>query len=209
MNALVTADRSPRLFLKEEWRAVVGYEGRYEVSDLGRVKSLLGRCPLILRQQPDHEGYLQVTLYAGGASTSKTRKVHHLVLEAFVGPRPEGAQTRHLNDIKSDNWLQNLVWGTGTENQLDISLEVRKSRGRPLGHPNKHRRLTADQILQVRALVGEGKSFAEAARQIGSAPYIVSDLIKGKIKRYSLERPNNSGFSPDNSPAGCVQMVRV
>ena len=50
----------------------------------------------------------------------RSRWVHHLVLEAFVGPCPPGLQCRHLNDVGTDNRLENLVWGTSSENAVDM-----------------------------------------------------------------------------------------
>lgn len=101
----------------EEWRALPGYEG-YEVSNFGRVRSYKKyKRPVILRQK-QKDGYRFVCL-VGRDGTSPYRPVHHLVLETFVGPRPTGMETRHLNDVGIDNRLENLRWGTKTENQAD------------------------------------------------------------------------------------------
>lgn len=105
----------------EKWRPVVGFEGLYEVSDLGRVASFPTRTwpgRRILR--PSHHvrgGYLFVNLRHDGRSYH--RKVHHLVCEAFNGPRPEGTMTRHLDGDHLNNTPANLAWGTGSENQYD------------------------------------------------------------------------------------------
>ena len=98
------------------WLPVVGFEGLYEVSSNGRVASLLGRNRRILRAG-DSRGYRLVILRRGGMS--HTRLVHRLVLEAFVGPRPEGMVARHLNGDPGDNRLENLAWGTQSENNYD------------------------------------------------------------------------------------------
>lgn len=100
----------------EEWRPVVGYEGYYEVSDQGRVRSLhCGRYRhgyvLTLGRR---NGYCFVALCRDGIG--KKRPVHQLVLEAFVGPKPQGQQTRHLNSVRHDNRVENLAWGTHREN---------------------------------------------------------------------------------------------
>ena len=100
-----------------EWRPVCGYEGRYEVSDAGEVRSLLRRRILVIRQRPGPRGYLRVTLSFDGVE--KDYRVHVLVLEAFVGPRPDGQMARHLNDVRTDNRLENLAWGTQSDNQID------------------------------------------------------------------------------------------
>ncbi len=117
--------------MTEEWRSVVGHEDNYEVSALGRVRSLdrvIRECTGRLRrmkgrivtgsaawQHPNGKWR-----YAEVALTDCARgKVHLLVLEAFHGPRPAGLIARHLNGNGSDNRADNLRWGTHAENQLD------------------------------------------------------------------------------------------
>jgi hypothetical protein len=109
-----------------EWRSVVGYEGFYEVSNEGHVRSLRRyRCAgRVLHPAPDKDGYLTVSLCRLGIA--KTRFVHHLVLEAFVGLRPPGAQARHLNDFPWENRLENLAWGTRAENLDDYHRNGRR-----------------------------------------------------------------------------------
>lgn len=104
----------------EEWRPVVGWEGWYEVSNLGKVRSLHpGRFRFgTILHGSQRDGYKTVRLCKPGRSTA--RKVHQLVLEAFVGPRPPGHITRHLNSVRHDNRLSNLAWGTHVENSEDL-----------------------------------------------------------------------------------------
>lgn len=103
--------------MTERWKPVLGYEGRYEVSDQGRVKSLLTNKILSPWVRPD-SGKAQVTLH-GEVLKQQVRLVHILVLEAFIGPRPPGLEGLHRNDIGNDNTLTNLRWGTRSENMLD------------------------------------------------------------------------------------------
>lgn len=98
----------------EEWRPVVGYEGRYAVSSLGRVKNV--KRGHILSPGKERDGHLHVELYAGAGG--KIFKVHRLVAMAFIGP-PTGPVTRHLNGVPDDNRVENLAWGTVSENGLD------------------------------------------------------------------------------------------
>lgn len=109
-----------------EWRAIAGFEGRYVVSDDGRVKAIAapGRGRLnadrVLKLGKTTTGYYQVLLYPGGGAHYVSRRVHHLVLEAFVGPRPDGALGRHLDDNRENNHVSNLSWGDQSENCHDM-----------------------------------------------------------------------------------------
>jgi hypothetical protein len=98
----------------EQWRPVPGFEGKYEVSDLGRVKSLRWTPPRILRPGPSNYGHLSVAL-----GQRNTRMIHQLVLLAFVGPRPPGQEARHLDGDPANNRLDNLCWGTRGDNIRD------------------------------------------------------------------------------------------
>lgn len=98
----------------ETWKVVPGHE-QYLVSDQGRVAK-------ISQQQPP-TGALpyyvhRVPLYDGSNKRVNCYR-HDWVLAAFVGPKPEGAVVRHLNDIPTDNRLENLTYGTRSENALD------------------------------------------------------------------------------------------
>lgn len=112
----------------EEWRPIPGFDGRYEVSDQGRVRSLIrGR---ILSPKPErHSGYMCIELRPQ-PRLAKTLRVHRLVLEAFVGPRPDGMLARHLNGNPTDNRLANLAWGTPLENAADTTRHGTHNNGR-------------------------------------------------------------------------------
>jgi|SRR5215212_7490373 len=95
----------------EEWREIPGYEGRYEVSDQGRVRNAVGHC---LKPQKINSGYFVVHLYREGKRRIKL--VHIAVAEAFV-PNPEGKpEVNHENTYKLDNIATNLEWSTRLEN---------------------------------------------------------------------------------------------
>lgn len=98
------------------WKQVPGFE-RYEVSDRGAVRRPGHRQGRSLKPVAQHNGYLRVRLYKD--LWPYNRFIHTLVLTAFVGPRPEGLQCRHLNDNKLDNRLLNLRWGSPKENTAD------------------------------------------------------------------------------------------
>lgn len=105
---------------EEKWLPVVGYEGLYEVSNLGRVKSLKAgpkRYGAILKPAPHKQGYPQVNLRKAGQGRSI--KVHRLVGEAFLGPLPEGYVTCHEDSDTTNPRLDNLRYDTLTENIID------------------------------------------------------------------------------------------
>jgi hypothetical protein len=114
--------------IDEVWRPIPDWEGFYEVSDQGRVRSLdhIGRgCygttrlyrGRILKGGLDTDGYPQHILTAEGRRRSV--KAHNAVLAAFVGPCPPGLEARHWDDIKTNNWLGNLTYGTREDNAQD------------------------------------------------------------------------------------------
>lgn len=112
----------------ERWSQVAGYEGLYDVSDLGRVRSCGRYTPTsrgaqrwwaerMLTPSPIPGGYRTVRLYRNGVG--RTRTVHRLVLEAFVGPAPEGMECCHGPGGPADNRLTNLRWDTQAANSAD------------------------------------------------------------------------------------------
>lgn len=108
---------------EEEWRPVVGYEGVYEVSSLGRVKSVARgqgrRTGRILRTPLDPGGYPRVCLRRP-AGKPDVRLVHRLAAEAFLGPAPEGKpNVLHWDDDKTNNRVGNLRWGSQSDNIQD------------------------------------------------------------------------------------------
>jgi NUMOD4 motif/HNH endonuclease len=114
----------------EQWRAIPGYEGLYEASSFGRVRSLprvvvggphgtysvAGRELKLTSRRSD--GYLVVNLH-GGRGCSRTWPVHQLALLAFVGPRPAGYEGCHTNGDRTNNRIENLRYGSRSENNRD------------------------------------------------------------------------------------------
>ena len=102
---------------EEIWKDIVGYEGLYQVSNTGKIKSLnynhTGR-EKILKQRLFNRGYLYVGLWKNGKQ--KYFSVHRLEYEAFYGEIPKGMQVNHINEIKTDNRLENLNLMTPKEN---------------------------------------------------------------------------------------------
>lgn len=115
--------------MDDGFRPIPGLDG-YRVSDNGRVQRFRKGEWRDLKASPDRSGY--PCIGAATASGLKTLRVHTLVLFAFVGPRLEGMVARHLNDNPRDNRVENLAWGTRSENGLDAA------RNKKARKPYKH-----------------------------------------------------------------------
>jgi hypothetical protein len=136
----------------EIWKPVPGFEGLYDVSDHGRVRSLRDshqqRRELVL-SPGNVDGYRMVALMAG---KRHQLRVHRLVLLAFVGPPTnEQKHTRHLNGDRADNRLCNLAWGTPKENGADLTKH-----GTIRGAKNPKARLTEYQVIEIRRRYASG-----------------------------------------------------
>ena len=163
------------LMKNEEWRDVVGYEGRYQVSSMGRVKSLVrkGRKrERILKPAFNGCGYLLVNLCAGGKR--KTLKVHRLVCEAFHDNPDNKSDVNHINENKTDNRACNLEWCTckqninhGTHNE-----RMAKTKSKPVG-----------QYTRDGELVKVWPSIIEVQRQAGFNQGNISKVANGKYKQ--------------------------
>ena len=107
----------------EEWRDVVGYEGYYQVSNLGRVRSNWHKPGQILKGHTNRDGYCLVCLYRPG-DKQRQAKVHRLVFQAFVGPLPDGCLVAHKNGDRADNRADNLEYYTLTSEQVDEIINL-------------------------------------------------------------------------------------
>lgn len=141
--------------MSEEWREIPGYEGLYEVSSIGRVRSLdrvsmrngrpvrrRGRMKLLSRQDQRH-GHLTTKLTDCGGRPRAAR-VHHLVALAFIGPRPEGMQVCHHNDDPTDNRVENLRYDTPAANVADSIRNGRNFKSQVTHCPQGHEYTTAN-----------------------------------------------------------------
>lgn len=114
--------------MKEVWKDIKGYEGLYQISNQGRVKSV--KKDLIMSPCIRQHGYLAVQLFGRGGHPKrgfKTFSIHRLVAEAFI-PNPESkTEVNHINEDKTDNRVENLEWATRVENCNHGTLRGRKS----------------------------------------------------------------------------------
>lgn len=197
----------------EEWRAVVGYEGLYEASDFGRVRSLdrtvIGRTRWggtterrfrgqILQPAPNSRwGYLYVVL-CNGFGRRRNCRVNVLVAEAFLGPRPGGMEVLHGPGGITDNRVRNLRYGTHAENQ---GPDKRRDGTDSNGDKCPTAKLTWEQVDEIRRRLPVGlrtgprpkhlrhlPTQKDLATEYGVSAGEIGLIVAGKIWRPEFRR---------------------
>lgn len=165
--------------MPERWLPVVGYEGFYEVSDWGRVRSLpRKKCRgTILKPQPLPSGYLNVGLSVNNVVRSRT--VHILVAAAFLGTRPPGMEVCHGDGNPANNRLGNLRYGTPAENGADM---VRHGHTQT-GTRHHHSTLTDADVLAIRSAWVQGERGCDLATRYAVSRAAISRLVNGHAYR--------------------------
>jgi NUMOD4 motif/HNH endonuclease len=177
----------------ERWLPIEGYEGMYEVSDLGRVRSLPrfhagGR---ILK--PGHAGPVaNVGLSRDGRS--RTYSVHTLVMRAFVGPCPEGHEVCHGPAGRRDNRLANLSYGTKSKNNGE---DKRRDGTLLVGVLNPGAILTDEIVRECRTRAAAGESCSALAREFGVEGTAALKAVEGTTWVHVVEPQL---LSPDPEP---------
>jgi HNH endonuclease len=119
-----------------------------------------------LRCGRDRDGYVTVEFSKNG-KVNRWR-VHRLVLELFVGPRPEGMECRHLNGKPDDNRIENLTWGTRSENRHDAKRHGTNMGGpKLLGEDHPRAILTADKVRAMRLASQNGQACVQISQDFG------------------------------------------
>ena len=109
----------------EIWKPIIGYENIYNISNLGRIKSI--RNNIILKLHPDKDGYLRTNISKNGVR--KNCYPHTEVAKSFLGSKPENKEINHKDTIKSNNYESNLEYVTSSENKIHAQENgLRKSR---------------------------------------------------------------------------------
>lgn len=163
--------------LQENERAlpVAGYDGDYWVTDQGRVISLKCRKAIALAWGFNPEGYPHIALCRPGEQ--KTTKIHKLVTEAFLGPCPEDLQVRHMDGDPSNACLDNLVYGTASENERDKVRHGTSNRGERSGLS----KFTKKEVIEIRRKYATGLYFQkDLAEEYGTSQAYISELVNGR-----------------------------
>lgn len=134
--------------MKEIWKDIPGYEGLYQVSDFGRIKSLIHN--IILKPIQVH-GYSKVGLYKDKKSIQLF--IHRIVALTFLINKENKSQVNHKDGIKTNNNLTNLEWTTPLENNLHaFKIGLKKARDLK-GEANTRSILTAKQVILIKKLL--------------------------------------------------------
>lgn len=160
------------------WNPVFGFEQNYEVSDRGDLRRIWKskKKPLKVTYCKRH-GYGYVNLCKSG--TIKRTKIHHVVLLSFgFMPTKERCQARHLDGIKSHNWLSNLKWGTPLENHADKVLHNRVG-GAFRGQKHHNAKLTDAAVQKIQILLREGFYQRDIAKLFGVTQSNISKIATG------------------------------
>jgi hypothetical protein len=159
----------------ERWAKVAGFS--YEVSTEGQVRRI--ETGLVLRpgRTGKYRNYLAVSLCRNGVGRS--RRVHVLVLEAFVGPRPTSKhQTNHIDGDTTNNRIENLAWVTPAEN-MQHAIDTGLLRGLP-GSANGRAKLTDDQVALIRNRYAAGGVSQQAlADEYGVHQTAIGFVVRG------------------------------
>lgn len=166
--------------MREVWRAIPGFEGRYEASSQGRIRSASGR---IKKPTPLPSGYLCVWLYSGGKRTVKNKLVSRLVLEAFVGPAPsQKHEAAHWDGVNSNNCLKNLRWVTHRENEADKNRHG--TRFVRVGEAVGRSKLCVGDIHRMRDLRTAGCTHQQISEWIGTCLSNVAYVLQRRTWRH-------------------------
>jgi len=163
----------------EEFRPVIGYEGLYEVSNLGNVLSVeridnagRKRGGFRLKQKTDRYGYKCVNLCKNGITKSTT--VHRLVAEAFIPNPDKKPEVNHKNEDKQDNSVKNLEWVTSKENQNHATLPERRSKAK--------RRAVFQIDSKTGKVIAKYDSSVDAKRRTGISAEHIRNCCSGQRK---------------------------
>lgn len=157
--------------LSEEWKTIPGYEGKYEVSSLGQIRSLRGGKYKNLRYWANWNRYLLVGLSA------RKLAVHRVVALAFLGPCPKGKECAHLNGDRQDNRAENLRYVTRKENHAHKHLHGTAQKGERGGRAI----LKNAQVEFIRREYSAGRmNQSELARHFGLSHGTIWSIVRRK-----------------------------
>lgn len=155
---------------EEVWKSILGYEGRYKVSNNGDIINSNNRP---LKQYEDNDGYKITSLYKDGKS--KTYRVHRLAYEAFNGKINNGNEINHLNFKRGDNRLSNLEVVTRKGNVVHSKDNMKRAKN------SRNSKVTPSEVKEIRALYESGDyTQIELAKRFGLKKSAMSNIVNYK-----------------------------
>lgn len=173
--------------MKEEWKDIPGFDGAYQISNKGRVRSWKGvnqyserrKRPKVLNQKM-RNGYLALDLYHNGRHNHLS--VHRLVAKVFVANPKNKPEVNHKDGCKTHNISENLEWCTSSENQqhsFDNGLQDCS------GENNGHSKLTENDVIKIKKMLSEGvMTQKEIAKTVGISRVTITNINNRKTWRH-------------------------
>ena len=166
--------------MEEQWKDIIGYEGLYQISNLGRVKSLKYGKERILKPYENQDGYLEVNLYNDDKKRNHI-KIHRLVANAFI-PNKDISKTEinHKDENKGNNIWTNLEW---TDHITNIQYGTRTERSSVNRINNANISKQVAQYSLDGNFIRSFPSTKEIQRQLGFANQYIGQCCLGKRKQ--------------------------
>lgn len=151
--------------------AIIGENQEYAITTCGEAYSLKWGKIRLLRQTPNAQGYMQISLCEGSRCIS--RRIHRLMAETFLGPKPfDDAQVRHLDGNQINNNIDNLAWGTAKDNCMDRDSSGKGLKGKP------RVRLSEANVQAMRADYADDMTYSDLAKKYGVSVSTVWKTVK-------------------------------
>lgn len=163
--------------MKEEWKDVIGHEGKYAVSNRGYIKRI--STGVILKPCVNGSGYHQVNLWKDGKCWAK--RIHRAIMEAFVPNPGEKRDVNHINGVKTDNRIENLEWATRSENGKHahrLGLNAAKK-----GMDNPTSKLTNNDVMEIKKSIAakDRKTYGRLAAKFNVSYDTIRSIAIGRI----------------------------
>lgn len=178
-------------FANEKWKDIPGFDGRYQVSDYGRVRSIYLINAMVSRRRQEPKILVapltafnrhRVVLRINGAS--KAYAVARLVLMVFVGPCPIHHEAAHLDGDSTNDRLDNLKWATKKENSFHKTLHGTSTGGERAWN----RKLSDDKVRQIHEWASQGLSTPKIAKRLGVHSATVGHVLSGRTWRHVAKK---------------------
>jgi hypothetical protein len=184
--------------INELWKSVAGYEGFYEISNMGNIRSvdrvvmnrgskkrLKGR---MLKPNVNANGYKYVVLCRDGVTAD--HRIHRVVAEAFIENPLEKRCVNHKNGVKTDNRVENLEWVTSYENNVHALADGLRIPTRGVRHARA--KLTEEQVYEIRRRCDAGERKVDIAADYGLKPVSISPIATRRNWKHLPERTSAS-----------------